>query len=135
MLKLHQTTIMLPILFGIASLLTSAASAVENNPLKCILNTDKQVIECDVVADSVNVTDVVLNRGNCQSPAQILSAKLKVLKKAYHNDANKVSNELSQYVFSGKHRFGDHFVIVCEGCNVLEYTITANGKRWTWKTN
>ena len=60
MLKLHQTTIMLPILFGIASLLTSAASAVENNPLKCIFNTDKKAIECDVVADSVNVTDVIL---------------------------------------------------------------------------
>jgi hypothetical protein len=135
MLKLHQTTIMLPILFGIASLLTSAASAVENNPLKCIFNTDRQVIECDVVADSVNVTDVVLNRGNCQSPARILSEKIKVLKKAYHNDTNKVNNELSKYIFSGKHSFGDHFVIVCEGCNVLEYAITADGKRWTWKTN
>jgi hypothetical protein len=135
MLKPHQTTIMLSSLFCIACLLTSAASAVENNPLKCILNTDRQVIECDVVADSVNVTDAVLNRGNCQSPAQILSAKIKVLKKAYRNDANKVNNELSKYIFSGKHSFGDHFVIVCEGCNVLEYTITANGKTWTWKTN
>ena len=135
MLKLHQTTIMLFISFCIACLLTSVASAVENNPLKCILNTDRQVIECDVVADSVNVTDVVINRGKCQSPAQILSEKIKVLKRAYHNDTNKVNNELYKYIFSGKHSFGDRFVIVCEGCNVLEYTITADGKRWTWKTN
>ncbi|BCG98791.1 hypothetical protein MesoLj131b_07910 [Mesorhizobium sp. 131-2-5] len=43
-----------------------ASANAQESPLRCVFG--KGAISCDVLADEISISDVVLNRGNCPSP-------------------------------------------------------------------
>ncbi len=64
-------------------------------------------IVCDVTADNIHVSNVVLNRGRCQTDFS----------------SNRTYN------------YGDQIVINAGLCNLLEFSIEANNNNWTWGTH
>ena len=104
-------------------------AVAQESPLTCGLGMNYfiVVIKCDVHANNVKVEDAIVNRGNCE-----------VLEK----DPEYLSEMIRQSRIFGKnfivlgtsYKFGDKFEIDIECNNTLEYSITANGRSWTWKT-
>jgi hypothetical protein len=101
-------------------MVSATSSFAQESPLECgirkvwvgpgVWSTD---IECSVTEDNVYLESVQLNRGRCEY--RDLS---KSLGKTYH--------------------FGDKFTISAgweTHCNLLEFSISANGETWTWKVN
>jgi hypothetical protein len=136
-------------------------SAAGENPLTCKVDSPK--IECSVNVDNVSVTNVILNRGNCSgpiaTPQQIRSLKdfAEQLPPDVRERTRNNPDLMDSLVFErakrdpsfagrgndirkaladprGNYKFGDIFKFwnTCPN-NLIEYTIEANGIRWTFK--
>jgi len=128
------------------------------------------MVVCDVTIDSLDISDVVLNRGNCRSPVrkpeirerdeailnsvsedertknealmEIFGPMFLVIEQAAKDktklDEYKPNDRLgiaqvSKNMDPAKHYvFGDQVQILATNCNLLELSITANGRTETF---
>lgn len=94
------------------------------------------VIECDIVEETAEIKEIVLNRGKCQTATE----GLKQLKEMAEKDGGNLTRVfrtafLKTEDFRGQRKFGDRIEIPVVGCpNLLEFTVEANGTFRTWKT-
>lgn len=68
--------------------LVGGAKAEENSPLTCRLLPG--VVSCNVVADNFLLKNIVLNKGNCQTP--VTTPEEKTEAQVYINRAKKAEN-------------------------------------------
>lgn len=111
--------------------LTASAYAQES-PMTCRLQPKNglMTIYCDIRENGTIIDDIVLNRGNCKSPKQV-HEEMKI--QWQRMGMGGLSSMLD--IFGKKFQFGDSFEAYSTQCNnILEYSITANGRAWTWKT-
>ena len=107
--------------------------------------------------NSVRITNVVFNRGNCESP--VLRGSERQLAEQRYRALSPQDREILEGPLGGlmaipvllqkgdplgklmidptrkEYKFGDKVTIMSFGCpNLLEYSLTVNGTEWTWKT-
>lgn len=153
-----------------ATLTTNVAKSASESPIQCGLN--QKNIECTVVDDNVEITNVILNRGRCDAPEAITQKdiedlnefrnKLQAEERALYFSEDGQPTPMGVYGIMGrtitrstdqnidrygeaylrvafdprkKYKFGDSVKILASSCNLIEFTIEANGQNWTWKNH
>lgn len=95
-------------------------------------------IFCDVTENNTKISDVVLNRGNCKSPKKQIEEQLAASKRLMQSEpqnAGIIKMLLTpDDPFAKTYNFGNRVEFSAAGCNLLEYTISVNGRDLTWKT-
>jgi hypothetical protein len=124
--------LLVAVLAGIAA--TQIAAAQSQSPMRCATTKDEffTKIQCDIMDNNVKITDIVVNRGNCKSASQYAAE----LPPAPGPDATPIEKMLWSLAASslpiGTYKFGDKINYEVLMCNVLEYTVKANGHSYTW---
>lgn len=116
------------------------AHAQEQKPLRCGIagysSTASRILKCDVIKDVVTISDVTLNRGNCLTveaggaminPEEIESMTNKTM------SLETVQMFIASLEYKKTFKFGDAVYIYFGRCNLLEYSITANGVEWSFQ--
>lgn len=168
-MKTRKSFIICTMIFS-TILSTNVAKTASESPIQCGLNQGN--IECTIVGDNVEITNVILNRGRCNSPEATTQKdiedlnefrnKLKAEERALYFSEDGQPTPLGVYGIMGqtitrqtnqnierygeaylrvafdprgKYQFGDTVKILASSCNLIEYTIEANGNNWTWKNH
>jgi hypothetical protein len=84
--------------FVLLATFCSEPVAAQQNPLKCTI-IDRSEIRCDVTANKVTISNVVINRGNCKSPVLPASEKNSALRWGEETLERLKSQGLHQYAF------------------------------------
>jgi hypothetical protein len=118
----------------ILGLLAITPAYAVQGPLKCKYEVD---IHCDVVDKRIFVNSVTLNPGNCEDPIELANKPNKI-----RDDFIVKHPEQSQFAspfikdYRGEHVFGDRLEIKVQSqCNLLEFTVTVDGKPYTWRVH
>jgi hypothetical protein len=120
--------------------LIAESAFAQGSPLSCQRSGPKklELITCDVTDNKTAITDFVLNRGNCKSVKQYAEERTLARQKPFFKfdlDDARWQFLIVTHPIGKTYNFGDRFeVLVPDDCNLLEYSITANGTVWTWKT-
>lgn len=115
--------------------LIAESAFAQGSPLSCkkVFNNHMLPISCNITENNTLIQDIVFNRGNCTSPKQNAETIMRNPDfKRYAGNRDLVA----ELPIGKSFKFGDSFdLLVPIDCNLLEYSITANGKVWTWKAN
>jgi uncharacterized protein len=125
------------------------------SPIRCGTQNNRGtiVIFCNIMENNVNITEIIVNRGNCRSASQI-AAELAIAAQQNSRfscnrqydpecgpDGYKTIRGAGAFFALGAPdprktwRFGERMTFTALLCpNVLEYTVHANGRQWTWTT-
>lgn len=128
----------------------SSSVAAQDSPLRCeatgITGTDfaafliSNRITCEVVVDEANIEGVVLNRGNCPSPAtyeQSMAQLSDDVKRDLKRMGVPIDDESAMRQrlegWKGIHKFGDRISFTYSCANLIEYTFTVDGGVWVFR--
>ena len=142
----------------VSSLFLSIDGKAAEGPLSCSYGLPQTIslISCDILENGVQIQEITLNRGNCPSGSAIVKDLKAFLDSEPTNEIDRIRRELLQRygederfqehgggmmkTFTKTYQYGDKMtfstnIVGKQYCgNLLEYTITVNGRNFTWKT-
>ncbi len=92
---------------------------------------DYNTIDCEAIVEYVSITKIDVNRGNCNTYLKNMkNFRIVNGSSVYINDGSEFEPITLKFgeKFSRRPRVTDSH----QDCNVIEFTITANGRKFTW---
>jgi hypothetical protein len=107
---------------------TGVALSGEQEPLRCELVRDANLIKCEALVDGVNVSDASINGGKCRSPLVVYEYNMRMVKQLTGAEASGISD------FRRAYKAGETFSLyIDKECAAYEYTVTVNGASRQYK--
>jgi hypothetical protein len=121
---------MMCVAFSASCVQTIGAISGEQEPLRCELVRDANLIKCEALVDGVNVSDASINSGKCRSPLVVYEYNMRMVKQLTGVEASGISD------FRRAYKNGETFSLyVDKECAVYEYSVTANKRAWPFRVN
>jgi hypothetical protein len=106
------------------------SSAIGPSPIACALTRQGIYyhISCDVLRGLVEVKNVRINDGGCQTMQSYYQSHPKELTRM----RRMLGDEVSTFDYQGTYQAGAHFMIYLMACDVHRYSLETNSGVWGW---